>query len=475
MDMPLDGAVAGDDAGAPGRALALQRAAFARDGVPGLAERIARLDTLSRAIGRASEEIADAVSADFGNRARPETMLAEVAPLLDAVRHARRHLGRWMAPEPRRVGLNFRPGRAWVEHVPLGVVGIVAPWNYPLFLTAGPLIDALAAGNRATIKPSEITPRFAALFARLMRENFDPEQVSVVTGGADVARAFCAERWDHLLYTGSTETGRLVAEAAARNLVSVTLELGGKSPAIVAPDYDLAGAARSIAVGKFFNAGQTCIAPDYVLIERARAARFADAVLDAARRMYPSVGGNPDLTSVVSERHHARLAALVDEAERGGARVLRLGGATDGRRMPPTVVLGAPADGALLREEIFGPVLPVVGTDGVADAIRYVTERPRPLALYAYTREAATERLILDRTISGGVTINGTMLHCAQPDLPFGGIGPSGIGAYHGRDGFRRLSHARGHYKPGRVSGFEMLRPPYGRNMRMALRWMVRT
>lgn len=457
-EFPPDQAL--DDAEAPARALALQRSAYLRDGNPGREKRIELLDALACMVRRAKEDLADAISADFGHRARPETMLAEVAPVLDGIAATRRRLGRWMRPERRHVSLNFQPGRAWIEYLPVGVVGIVAPWNYPLFLTAGPLIDALAAGNRVTIKPSEITPRFSALFAQTVEETFDPEWVTVVTGGPDVAAAFCAQPWDHLLYTGSTAVGRKVAQAAAENLTPVTLELGGKSPAIVAPDYDVMAAARSIAVGKFFNAGQTCIAPDYVLIDRGRAESFAQAVLVQARKMYPRIAGNPDFTSIVSERHYARLSELLGEVERAGARVMRFEESMNDRRMEPTIVLDAPAESRLMREEIFGPILPVIATDGLAGAIDYVNAQPRPLALYAFTRDRATERHILGRTISGGVTINGTMLHCALHDLPFGGVGPSGMGAYHGRDGFIRMSHARAHYKPGAFTALEMLAPP---------------
>ena len=470
------GAGMDEDTGAPGRALARARAAFRRDGIPDERTRIARLDALARAVRGAADEIGRAISADFGNRARPETVFAEIAPVGDLVRHARRHVGQWMRPERRAVGLAFRPGRAWVEHVPVGVVGIVSPWNYPLFLSAGPLVDALAAGNRAVLKPSERTPRFALLLARLIAGAFDPDTVTVVTGGIETARAFSAETWDHLVFTGSTALGREVAAAAGARLVPVTLELGGKSPAIVADDADLARAARSIATGKFFNAGQTCVAPDHVLIPRARARRFADLVVAEAGRMFPVVAENGDLTAIVSDAHRARLAALLDEAAAAGATILRAGAdpASPDRRMAPVVVLDPPPGTRLMTEEIFGPILPVIGTDGLDDAIARVNDGPRPLALYAYTNDRATERRVLDGTVSGGVTINGTVLHCAQPDLPFGGIGPSGTGLCHGIDGFRRLSHARAVLRPGRFSGFETMRPPYGRLVGFGARVIAR-
>jgi coniferyl-aldehyde dehydrogenase len=260
--------------------------------------------------------------------------------------------------------------------------------------------------------------------------------------------------------------------AAADNLVPVTLELGGKSPVIVAEDADVTKAASSIAVGKFFNAGQTCIAPDYALVQRERAAAFGRAVIGAAEAMFPSINGNADYTAIISDRHHTRLAELVSEAEAAGATVLRHRDTPTGnvRHMAPTVVIDPPRDGRLMREEIFGPVLPVISTGGTDEAIDFVNARPRPLALYAYTKDRATERKILDRTISGGVTINGTLLHCGQDDMPFGGVGPSGMGAYHGREGFLTFSHARAMHKPGFFSGFEFMKPPHGRTTRMALK-----
>ena len=320
-----------------------------------------RLDTLAvldKVLRANATALAEAISADFGNRAHQETIVAELVPALAAIRNVRRNLRRWVRPERRRVDIAFQPGRAWVEWQPLGVVAIVSPWNYPLLLTVSPLVDAIAAGNRVMVKPSELVPRFSALFARLIEGAIDPAIVTVVTGGPDVARAVCALPLDHLLFTGSTTVGRLVARAAAETLTPVTLELGGKSPAIVCRDYDIAAAAKTIALGKFFNAGQTCIAPDYALVPNEHVDAFAQAVIRAVKAMYPRVGGNADYTAIVSDRHHDRLHGLLREAELGGARLLRLDDAPDERRMGPTVVLDPPLDGALMGEEIFGPILP---------------------------------------------------------------------------------------------------------------------
>lgn len=453
--------------------LAVQRLAAGRDPYPMLAQRLESLAQLAGAVRQHKNALAAAISEDFGYRAVPETMIAEVVPVLAGIAFARKHLAGWMRRERRQVGLSFQPGSAWVEYQPLGCVGIVAPWNYPLLLCLSPLVDALAAGNRVILKPSEFTPRFSAMLAEILGALFDPAQVAVVQGGPEVAQAVCALPLDHLVFTGSTSVGRQVMRAAAEHLVPVTLELGGKSPALVCPDFDLAAAAKTVAIGKFFSAGQTCIAPDYALVPAGQEQAFADAVLAEARRLYPSIGGNPDYTSIISDRHFSRLSRLVAEAEAAGARVLRLLDAPGERKLAPAVVLGTPVEGGLMRDEIFGPVLPIIGYADLDAAIAFVNERPRPLALYVFSGDKAVIDTVLSRAISGGVTVNGTLLHCVQDDLPFGGIGPSGMGAYHGRDGFRRFSHARGVYKPGWFSGFAYLTAPYGRGMRYLVRYLA--
>ena len=448
-----------------------QRAASRAEPPPGRDERRAALAVLERLVLGHVRELAEAVSADFGGRARMETELLEVVPLVRAIRHARRHLGGWMKPERRRVDLAFRPGRAWVRHEPLGVVGIMAPWNYPVLLALGPLVDALAAGNRALVKPSDLSPYTSALLAELVGGAFPADRVAIVPGDVAVARAFSALPFDHLLFTGSGAVGREVMRAAAANLTPVTLELGGKSPAIVAPDYAPEKAAASIAFGKFLNAGQTCIAPDYALVPAGTEEAFAQAVLERAGRAYPTLAGNEQYSAVLGERGRARLHAALDEARAAGARVLtRDAAGNDPAKIAPTVVLGAPEDGLLLREEIFGPILPVVPYRTLEEAMAFVAARERPLALYLFSHSRATQRAVLDRLPSGGVTLNGTLLHIAQESLPFGGIGPSGMGAYHGRDGFRRLSHARAVYRPGFINGFERLGPPWGGLARLAAR-----
>ncbi|MBV9393016.1 MAG: coniferyl aldehyde dehydrogenase [Methylobacteriaceae bacterium] len=452
-----------------------QRRAFAAEGPPGATRRHSLLERLEKALLSYRAEIAQAISEDFGHRSSDETELLELVPSIKAIRHAKSHLVRWMRPERRRVALTMQPAKAWVEYQPLGMIGIISPWNYPLFLAASPLADALAAGNRAMIKPSELTPRFSELLKGILTEAFDPADVAVITGGPDVAEAFSKLPFDHLLFTGSTSIGRKVMQAAAANLTPVTLELGGKSPVVVCPDYPTEKAARAIAFGKFVNAGQTCIAPDYVLAPAARAMELADAILAEAKRLYPRIADNPDYTSIITDRHYQRLTNAIEEAREGGATVLSIAEetASNSRKIPPTIVIDPPANSLLMREEIFGPVLPIVSSDSLDDALRIINDKDRPLALYVLTNSETNRRKILERTISGGVTLNGTLMHVAQNDLPFGGVGPSGMGAYHGFDGFKRFSHARAIHKVGFMNGFERLAPPYGRLQKMAVSFLL--
>jgi len=424
-----------------------------------------RLERLRAVIAGNEAAIAQAVSDDFGIRSRTETELLEIVPTLNAIRHARRRVASWMRPERRRVDPLFQPASAWVRHEPLGVVGIISPWNYPLQLALSPLVDALAAGNRAMIKPSELTPAFSELLRRLVAERFDEAEVAVVTGGVEVGQAFASLPFDHLLFTGSTAVGRKVYQAAAANLVPVTLELGGKSPTIVCPGYDLAKAARSVAFGKFVNAGQTCIAPDYVLVPDGEERAFADALLEQVRRSYPAIAGNDDYSGLISERHRRRLSDAIDAARSAGATVLSHEdeGARAEGKIGPTILLGAPDSSLFLTEEIFGPVLPVLPYKSLDEAIAFVAARERPLALYCFGNSRRDRERVLDGAISGGATLNGTLMHVAQESLPFGGVGASGIGAYHGHEGFKRFSHARAVHKIGFVNVFERLGPPWGK------------
>ncbi|MDB5363715.1 MAG: coniferyl aldehyde dehydrogenase [Rhodospirillales bacterium] len=457
------------------RIFALQRAAVAVQGAPSHGDRVAALDGLLALIRKHRRALVETVSADFGNRAVAETELGELMPLIAGIKHVRRHLGRWMKPQRRRVGLAFRPAAARVSYQPLGVVGVLAPWNYPLFLTFGPLIDALAAGNRVMLKPSELTPRTAELLKTLLGELFAEDRVAVVTGGPDVAAQFSTLAFDHLLFTGGARIGRQVMAAAAAHLTPVTLELGGKSPVVLCRDYPLKRAARTIAIGKFFNAGQTCVAPDYALVPTDLAYAFAEAVIEAAAELYPTIAGNADYTSIIADRQYQRLIGMIADARQGGARVLQRpdDGAAGERKIVPTVLIGVSEDAQALREEIFGPILPIVAYDDLDHAIQLINARPKPLALYCFSTDHAKIEGVLQRTSSGGATVNGTLLHVTQEDLPFGGVGESGMGAYHGRDGFLRLSHARAVLELGRFNMSDRIAAPYGKLTRLATRMLL--
>ncbi len=453
-----------------------QRDAFEADVYPSFAARRDRLDRIGRLLRENQAALCEAVSRDFGHRSHHETIQLEIAPLMGALRHARAHLRKWMKPERRGRSLEFLTFSNRVQYQPLGVIGIMVPWNYPLLLALGPLIDVLAAGNRAMIKPSELTPETSALLAGLVGRYFQPDEVAVTEGGVEVAQAFAALPFDHLVFTGSTAVARKVMEAAAPNLTPLTLELGGKSPAIIAPDYAVAEAARDIAFGKLMNAGQTCIAPDYVLVERSRLDAFAQAFIAQAEAFYPLKGGRKDYSSLVGERAHGRLLNGIKECRARGVKVLAADIALPpkGFHILPTVVLNPPADCLLMQEEIFGPVLPLIPYDEFDAALKFVRARPRPLALYLFTCDKGTEEMTLHNTISGNVTVNGTLLHIAQNDLPFGGVGLSGMGAYHGHEGFKRFSHARGIAKVRLFNPARLAMPPYGRIAKMLARFMMR-
>jgi acyl-CoA reductase-like NAD-dependent aldehyde dehydrogenase len=455
-----------------------QRRALSEKGPLAIDRRGAALSDLADAVIRRSGDLIRSISEDFGHRSPDETRLAEIFPVVNAARHARRRLPAWTRPERRPISYMFRPGQGRVIFQPLGIVGLISPWNYPAQLTLLPLIGAIAAGNRVMIKPSEQTPRTAEALESLLAEVFPSEEVLVVQGGTDVARSFSRLRFDHLLFTGSTSVGRDVMRAAADGLVPVTLELGGKTPALVAPDYPLAKAAERIALGKLFNAGQTCIAPDYVLVDRRREAEFLDAFAGAAARLYPGYEDNPDYTAILGDRQRQRLVGIVEDARRRGGTVRPLGNdaqvLSDGRKLAPVLLSGLPDDAVALREEIFGPLLPVVAYDTIEEAYGFIGRRPRPLALYLFSHDRTTVARTLDQTMSGGVTVNDTLLHCVQEELPFGGVGESGMGAYHGEAGFRTFSHARAVFHQSRINGSGLTRPPYGRRIERLLGWLLR-
>jgi len=455
-----------------------QRAAASKEPGPPWAVRAERLRRLQRLLLDNESAIARAIDADFGGRPAIETELAEVWPSLEEIKGALRHGRGWMKPRRAGVGKWFIPARAQVLPQPLGVVGIIVPWNYPLYLAIGPMAAALAAGNRVMVKMSELTPAFSALLQQLCAQAFPPEEVCIVTGGAEVAAEFSTLPFDHLLFTGSTAVGRKVMAAAAANLTPVTLELGGKSPAVITPGYPLAHAVQRILAGKLLNAGQTCIAPDYVLLPRDQVAAFVEAARQEARRGYPAGLADANFCSVVNDRHYHRLIGELEEAcERGARSECLFDGASrdDARhRLAPTLLIDPPADCGAMRDEIFGPLLPLVPYDRLEDAISFVAARPHPLALYWFDHDASRVDEALHRLPAGGVTVNDTLLHITQESLPFGGVGASGMGHYHGQWGFDTFSKLKPVFRQSRLNGMALFLPPYRPLMRRLLALMKR-
>jgi coniferyl-aldehyde dehydrogenase len=456
----------------PSKILARQREAFVAAEPLSAAQRLTDLARLRRAIKTNANHIAELISADFGNRSQHESLLAEVWPVLAAIRHTAGNLRRWMRPKRVPVGLALSYGHAYVVPQPLGVVGIISPWNYPFQLAIAPLISALAAGNRVMLKPSELTPRTSEFLAALLRDLFPPEKVTIVLGDASVGAAFAGLPFDHLFFTGSTAVGRKVMQAAAHNLTPVTLELGGKSPCIVAEDARLPAAVDAIMYGKLFSAGQTCVAPDYALVPAVHREEFIELAAKAVTKFYPSLLASPDYTSVASEHHLSRIRQYLAEAKRKGTRVIELSPAGElnpagerpvNRKLPPTVVVDPDDDLMLMREEIFGPVLVVKTYNNMDEAIAYVNSRPRPLAFYYFGSGKSRREQVLRRTISGGVSVNNTLMHFLVKDLPFGGVGASGMGAYHGECGFQTFSHRKAVFVQSRLNSTILLRPPFGR------------
>lgn len=441
-------------------------------------ERRRRLSLLEKLVNEHGVNLADAVNADFGGRGTALTEVADFVVLRATMGDLKRHLVRWSKPRSVPTPIYLQPARARIERQPLGVVGIIGPWNYPIQLTLGPAATALAAGNRVMLKPSEITPRTSSLLAELVAKYFTAEEFAVVQGGADVAAEFAALPFDHLFFTGSTGVGRKVAQAAAANLTPITLELGGKSPCIVdASCADLETAALKIAHGKLLNAGQTCIAPDYLLLPRASEAAFTAAYRKAVDRLFPTINGNPDYAAIVTERHHARLLALIDDARAQGGRIEEAGtsqgGApSSGRQMRPALVFEAHSGMRLMQEEIFGPILPVLLYDRLEHVLASINAGPRPLALYWFGSDQRALNQVLQGTVSGGVTVNDTLLHVAHERLPFGGIGESGMGAYHGETGFLRFTHQKSVLLQSRWAQGQLLYPPYGQRFHRVMGWI---
>lgn len=442
-----------------------QRAAYAANPMPPAAQRQQWLKALKDLLNNERQALIDAISQDFSHRSADETLFAELMPSLHGIHYASKHLKGWMKPSRRAVGIAFQPASAKVIYQPLGVVGVIVPWNYPLYLAIGPLVGALAAGNRVMLKLSESTPATGELLKTLLARIFPEDLVCVVLGEAEVGMAFSKLRFDHLLFTGATSIGKHVMRAAAEHLTPVTLELGGKSPAIVSADVPLKDAAERIAFGKALNAGQTCVAPDYVLVPEDRVEGFVEAYSKAIRGFYPTLADNPDYTAIINERQLARLNAYAKDATDKGATLIPLYEQGQARRMAHSLLLNVSDDMTVMQDEIFGPLLPIVPYRGLDQAFAYINQRPRPLALYYFGYNKGEQERVLHETHSGGVCLNDTLLHVAQDDMPFGGIGPSGMGHYHGHEGFLTFSKAKGVLVKQRLNAAKLIYPPYGKSI----------
>lgn len=443
-----------------------QRNAFLQEGPPTFEQRRADLKKFKLALIARRNEIEEAINTDFGHRSRHETAIVEIIGVIEGIKYLSSNLKKFMAPSKRNVALHMRFGSARVEYQPLGVVGVISPWNYPINLSLMPVVTAIAAGNRVMLKPSKFTPATNAVIASMFSEIFPKEQVTLVNGDGS---SFSKLPFDHLIFTGSTSVGRSVMKAASENLVPVTLELGGKSPVIVSKGYSLEKAASRIVYGKLLSGGQTCIAPDYALVHESEVDAFIAAYENSVKAAYPEGPTGDDYTSIVNEQQFGTLNELLEDARTHGAQVIEVGirpedASKRPHTMPPTIVLNVTDEMRIAKEEIFGPILPILAYHSIDDAINYVNARPRPLALYFFTEDDEDKTKVLSRTTSGNVTINGTFAHIAQDDLSFGGVGESGMGAYHGIEGFRTLSHAKGIYEQGSWNGMDLLHAPFTKN-----------
>ena len=452
-------------------ALDRQRKAFLTEGVVGAEIRIDRIDRAINILEKHGSRFGDAMAADFGHRSRDLSKQTDINGSIEPLKYAKKHLRNWMKPERRKVmfPLGLLGARARLEFQPLGVVGCISPWNFPVQLTFGPLAGILAAGNRAMIKPSEFTVETSELMKNVFAEEFDEEEVAMFTGGPEVGSAFSRLPFDHLIFTGAMSVAKHVMKAAAENLVPVTLELGGKSPVIIGRSADLKLAANNIMAGKTMNAGQICLSPDYVYLPEESRDEFVEHARSCIARMFPTIKDNPDYTSIVNAHHFERLQGYLEDASAKGAKLVELNPAAEDfsqqehRRIPPTLALDTSEDMQLMQDEIFGPILPVRQYNELSEALDHVNSKDRPLGLYYFGADKAEETRVLTQTTSGGVTINDVIMHVGQEDLPFGGVGPSGMGSYHGHDGFKNFSHSKSIFTTSKVISklAATMRPPY--------------
>ena len=473
-----------DARGAMLETLELQRKAFRAEGFVQYGTRIDRIERCIALLVDNQEAICNALSADYGCRSPYITRMAEIMTSVGNLKHVKKNLKSWMKPERRSapVPMNLFGARALVYHQPKGVVGNMTPWNIPVGMVFSPMADILGAGNRVMIKPSEFTPHTSELTRELIGRYFDRSEIAVMTGGPEVGAAFASLPFDHLLFTGATSIGRMVMRAAAENLTPVTLELGGKSPVIVSASADIEDTAGKIVTGKGQNAGQLCIAPDYAFVPESRLEVFLESCRKNFVAQYPTTVLNPDYNAMINERHYDRVLGYIEEARAAGARIIELNPGREDfsdrvRHKIPLHIVVNPDDGLkVMQEEIFGPVLAVKTYRDIGECIAYVNARARPLALYWFGKDEAERERVLRETISGGVTVNNVMMHFACDDLPFGGVGTSGIGNYHGRDGFRTFSHAKGVFREGRLNLSKLAGtlPPFGPKLAKMLDGQIR-
>ncbi|MCA0044207.1 coniferyl aldehyde dehydrogenase [Celeribacter litoreus] len=441
--------------------LEAMKAAHRAERIVSLETRLDRLRRLQAALLEHEDALTKAANEDFSHRSAIETRLVEIDVTLFHLKSTQRNLKRWMATRRQPLPLPVRPARAELRPKPLGVVGIISPWNYPILLALSPLIGALAAGNRAMIKPSELSPRVSDVLANMLHGAFDEDEVRVFTGGPDIASAFSGLPFDHLLFTGSTSVGRKVYEAAAKNLTPVTLELGGKSPALILPSADLERAGRRIAWGKSVNAGQTCVAPDYVLVQRRKMEMLSDALMGGFAKLYPEGAPSADYTSMISTAHKTRQMAMLEEAKSRGCKTFTLESVQVGHKVAPSLVLDPPADLKLMEEEIFGPTLPVIPYDSLEGALEFIAMGEHPLAMYIFGEDKGEIETAVKGSLAGGICVNDTLLQAGLDSVPFGGVGASGIGAYHGKAGFDRFSHLEPIIYQSKWAGTALIEPPF--------------
>ena len=453
--------------------LRLQRESYLAEGEVSAETRIDRLDRTIDVLVANAEKISEAMNADFGCRPRQVNLMTDVTGSLENLKHAKKHLRKWMKAEkrPSMFPLGLLGGRSSIQYQPKGVVGVIAPWNFPLGMVFEPLAGVIAAGNRAMIKPSEFTPATSQLIDEMVGKTFDPAEIAVVTGGPEVGQAFSSLAFDHMVFTGATSVARHIMAAASKNLVPVTLELGGKSPTVISETADLREAIERIMVGKMLNAGQVCIAPDYVMLPEGKMDEAVAIAREVVAEMYPTLLQNEQYTAMLNERHFQRMQKNIDDANERGAQIVAINPANEDfsvnptQKIPPTLILNPDDDALCMQDEIFGPLLPLKTYTRFEDVISYINARPRPLAAYYFGKDSSEEHRFLTGTTSGGACVNDVMFHMLQKDLPFGGVGPSGMGSYHGIEGFKAFSHAKSVYKqPGKIPVTKLagFMPPYG-------------